>query len=376
MKSFTLAVLTAASLGFVALGAAPALADLKHWSGKQRALVLLVEWRNQPARHSRDEVNGVFFGQNKMSLKEFFDENSAGTFELSGAVREWKHSDQDWDSNAGCNLDSIVSEAWKLYKDEINVADYDSDQDGRIDNLFIVHSGRIASDRVGPDCAFTESSYANHTVVFQSEGIGNIGNSIPIGFYLHEAGHGYFGFPDLYRDHYHGRYGIGMWGMMGLGAWGTNTRIEREDLFRVPAHFEPYSKVQIGWSKPRVIATSTHVTLRPVENSADIVQVPNADGSSFYLEYRSERGFSKDLAGHGLLIWKDYELIQADGRDDLNHGRDVGHRPLPPINENFGDDSDPFPGSGQVTSYEDRSARVRFENITQFEDRIELDIRF
>ncbi|MBI3541732.1 MAG: hypothetical protein HY075_00440 [Deltaproteobacteria bacterium] len=238
-----------------------------------------------------------------------------------------------------------------------------------------MHSGRISSDRVGPSCTFTTFKQANHTVVFQSEGLGSIGDRIPIGFYLHEAGHGYFGFPDLYADHYHGHYGIGMWGMMALGAWGTNNQLARGDLFRYPSHFEPYSKAAIGWVTPRVVTRSEHVVLKPVEGTGDVVAVPVDNDTSYYLEYRSATGFSAGHAGHGLLVWKNYDLVQADGRDDLNHGHNLGYRPLPPINENFGDDSDVFPGSLGVTRFEDREARVSLENITQYADRIELDVR-
>ena len=353
-----------------------AVADPGHWQGKQRAVVLLLEWKNQPAKHSAAEVNEVFFGEGKSSVRDFLKENSAGTADLTGDVRNWLRTEQTWNGSASCDLDQIVNEAWQKFSRSINIADYDSDHDGKIDNLFIVHSGRISSDRVGPDCAFTESSLANHTIVFQSEGLGSIGQQIPIGFYLHEAGHAYFGFPDLYADHYHGHYGIGMWGMMGLGAWGTDNRIRREDMFRYPSHFEPYSKVQIGWITPHVVnKTTQHVSVRAVETSGDIVAIPVGSNTSYYLEYRSAQGFSRDHRGHGLLIWKNYELIQADGRNDLDHGNNLGHRPVPPNDENFGDDSDPFPGSGNVTFYEDRDAHVRIENIAQYADRVEFDVR-
>jgi hypothetical protein len=66
--------------------------------------------------------------------------------------------------------------------------------------------------------------------------------------------------------------------------------------------------------------------------------------------------------------------VQADGRDDLNDGNDLGRRPLPPIDENFGDDTDPFPGEGGVTSYTDQREAIRFENIRRYDDRVELDV--
>ncbi|HBQ21914.1 MAG TPA: hypothetical protein DD708_08280 [Deltaproteobacteria bacterium] len=67
-------------------------------------------------------------------------------------------------------------------------------------------------------------------------------------------------------------------------------------------------------------------------------------------------------------------MIQADGRDDLDHGTDLGKNPTPPTHENFGDTSDPFPGSKQVTFYEDVLAGIRFENIRIEDNTIKLDI--
>lgn len=349
----------------------------QNWQGEQRGLVLLLDWSNTESAVTKALVEDTFFNLDAeaRSLRSFFLENSQGRFNLTGEVLDWRTVQTTWNSAAGCNLTPIVQAAWRAFEGSFDVADYDADGDGKVDNLFVVHSGRIGQDRVGPDCTFTTYSRANATVVFQAEGLGQVGSAIPIGFYVHEAGHGYFDLPDLYGDHYNGKYGIAMWGTMGLGAWGTQADMPRERIFRYPASFEPLSKIRIGWAEPRVVnRTTRRVTLRPVETSNDIVAVPAGNGSNFYLEYRSNRGWSADHAGHGLLIWKDFVLIQADGRDDLNHGNPQGQRPLPPIAENFGDASDPFPGSENVTFYQDARAGVRFENISQTDDLITLDV--
>jgi M6 family metalloprotease-like protein len=357
-----------------ALGAVDAHA-LTAWRGDQRALVLLVQWSNVASTVTAADVDATFFDETTQSMRAFFQENAQGAFDLTGDVMDWRRSTRAFNATAGCDLDPIVAEAWRLFGADVDVSSYDADGDGKIDNLFVVHSGRIGSDRVGPECTFTSSSRANYTAVFQSQGIGSIGTAIPFGFYIHEGGHGYYNFPDLYADHYHGRYGIGMWGMMGLGCWGVRNDIEQSELFRYPGHFEPLSKIRIGWTSPRVVnRTTRQVTIEPVEATNDIVAVPVSSGTNYYLEYRSDRGFSAGHHGHGLLLWKNYTLVQADGRDDLNHGNSLGRRPLPPIAENFGDATDPFPGANGVTSYEDRSAGIRFENITQTDDAITLDI--
>lgn len=343
--------------------------------GKQKGVVLLVEWKNEPQKVTPAEINDVFFSDGPTSARQFFKENSAGAFDLSGVVLDWRKSNKNWDPTKGCSLSPILSEAMSLFGADLKISDYDADGNGKIDNLYIVHSGRISQERVGPECIFTQHSKADHTIIFQSNGSGPVGNELAIGFYIHEAGHKYFGFPDLYADHFHGKYGIGMWGMMGLGAWGTYNQMPLSTMFRYSSHFEPLSKIKIGWVKPRIIQTSQKkISLKPVEGTGDIVVIPAGNGTNYYLEYRSKSGFSTNHQGHGLLVWKNYTIIQADGRDDINHGTNLGHRPVPPTTENFGDASDPFPGSLNVASYS--TSGFKIEGITQYDDHVEFDVQF
>lgn len=350
---------------------------IKTWHGKQKGLVLFMDWSNTSTNVTTGSLEKIFFSNQlgDLSLNQFVVENSMGKFSLSGDILGKKISNKVWSKKNGCRLKSIVKEATLLFAKEYSTVDYDSDNNGKIDNLFIVHSGRIGSDRVGPKCTFTNYSKADHTIVFQANGIGSIGEAVPVGFYLHEGGHKYFRLPDLYDNHKHGKYGIGMWGMMGLGAWGVHNQISTAELFRFPAHFEPLSKIKIGWVKPRVIKHSTaQVELRAIETSGDVIALPIRRGVNYYLEYRSKKGFSKNHHGHGLLLWKNFKLIQADARDDLDNGNNLGRRPLPPIDENFGDASDPFPGELAVSFFENKKAGIKIQNIISYDDKIVMDI--
>ena len=352
--------------------------ELHPWKNQKKVLVLLLEWSDRPSSINVSEVEEAFFGES-LSLKKFFHENSSGTYDISGEVMPWRSSSLKWEELSSCQLNTIVQEAWQVFSSDIEISSYDSDSNGKIDHLFILHSGRIRarSDMESP-CVFMNFSKADHTAILQSQGAWIYGNHVPIGYYLHEAGHQYFNLPDLYGDHHHGHYGIGMWGIMGLGAWGVHNQIPTEDMFRYPSHFEPKSKEVMGWGHFQYIDSRVeNVTLRPVETSGDIVVVKNLQGGeNFYLEYRSAQGFSENYLGHGLLIWKGYKLVQADGRDDLNSGTDLGRNPTPPIDENFGDASDPFPGSGDVRYYHDQETGIILKNIRLEEGVVKLDVQF
>lgn len=371
------------------------------WIGHQRALVILLEWPNRPAQVSREEVERVFFGMNPgdHSMRQFLLENSGGKYDLTGTVLPWRKAKHKWgrlwcmfqekladifDRTHGCSPKTIMREAWSVVKDDIDISDYDTDHNGKIDHLFVVHSGRLWKPRGTPDDVFYTGSMTDEGAVFQSQGMGKLGDKIPIGFFLHESGHNNFLLGDFYGDgpgYTHGSYGEAMWGIMGLGAWGMSSSMPVSDLFRYPAPYEAASKVRIGWAQAQVFTqTMRHVRLRPIETSADVAVVPmganDEQGDSFFLEYRSDHGLSHALPGHGLLIWQGWRLIQADGRDDLNHGHNLRHRPLPPNQENFGDASDPFPGSMGVTSYRDPRSGLVFENISQTDEAVDLDIVF
>ena len=368
--------------------------------GHRRALVILLEWPNRPHKVSQADVEKTFFGmgENDHSLRQYLLENSGGKFDLTGTVLPWTKAKHGYgrlwcmfqekfadmfDRTSGCSPKTIMREAWAVAKDQINISDYDSDGDGKIDHLFVVHSGRSWKPRGTPDDVFDyHFKYSQESAVFQSQGNGRIGNMIPIGFFLHESGHNHFGLGDYYGDgpgYEHGHYGLGMWGIMGLGAWGTSSTMPSSELFRYPAPFEAASKIRIGWARAQVFTQSMrHVRLQPVESSAEVAVVPlgQYQSESYFLEYRANRGFSRNKLGSGLLIWHGLDLMQADGRDDLNHGHNLKRRPLPPNKENFGDSSDPYPGSLNVISYRDPKSGLVIENITQTENYVDFDITF
>ena len=106
-----------------------------HFKGKQKGVVLLVEWKNAPANASPAEINDVFFSDGPTSARQFFKENSAGSFDLSGTVLDWRKSNRVWAPSKGCSLSPILSEAWSLFGSDIKISDYDEDKNGKIDNL-------------------------------------------------------------------------------------------------------------------------------------------------------------------------------------------------------------------------------------------------
>jgi hypothetical protein len=124
--------------------------------------------------------------------------------------------------------------------------------------------------------------------------------------------------------------------------------------------------------------------LRPIEQTGESARVWLGPTEQLVLEVRGPTGFSTDLPGHGLLVWLEHRtpageevgtiLVQADGRDDLANGTDLDARPVPPIDENFGDATDPFPGALGITEWQHSESGVALRDIRLDGDDVLFDI--
>ena len=323
--------------------------------GERRAAVILMSWQDRPPTWTREEVERAFFAPDELSLARWFDENAHDAFSLDGEVFDWVEAPARWADMDPRDPSAILALAEQLV--ELDVEAFDAGGNGRIDHLFVVHSGVLDRPRPKPVYAFPPEHEHDFVAVLQSRGIGDVGTELPIGWYLHEGAHEYLGFGDRYGKHTEGSYGIGIWGLMGLGQWGPSNRIASDDLFRYPTHLRASRKARLGWVDVRWPRKGREFRLEPVESSGEVARV-----GDYWLEVRGKTGFSEGLPGHGLLIWHEHtgwfderrvsRLVQADGRDDLEHGTAQHERPVPPIDENFGDAGDPFPGADRVSRFE------------------------
>jgi len=171
----------------------------------------------------------------------------------------------------------------------------------------------------------------------------------PFGVLCHEFGH-LLGLPELYAPGGAAQEGIGVWGLMGQGAW--LARGAR------PPHPCAWSKLRLGWVDAETVEQTTRgVSLPLVERSPQVLRIPAAPAhpEEYYLiENRARVGADRALPGEGLLVWhvderalafrggeaqperKLLHLVEADGRGDLDRGHAGGG--------NRGDAGDPWSG--------------------------------
>ena len=225
------------------------------WLGEQRALVLLLSWQDAAPTLSREQVTEDFFGS-VGSLSAWFREASQGRFTLTGEVLDWRQASARWADQDIKKPGVVVRLAREAFAEVLDIEAYDGTGNGRIDHLFVVHSGRLSQDRIGPRAMFVPG-LADRSVVIQSQGVGGVGQQLALGFYLHEAGHRWFDEGDQYGEHRRGDYGIGTWGLMGLGQWGPHAGIARDALFRRPVHPRAAVKARLGWVEVQTVTADT-----------------------------------------------------------------------------------------------------------------------
>ncbi len=139
----------------------------------------------------------------------------------------------------------------------------------------------------------------------------------PIGVYAHEFAH-QLGLPDLYNTQ-NGQTVMGPWTLMDAGLWNGNPPGSS------PAHFDSWSKTQLGWITGSMLAvansaTVSNYTIDPTEvasSNIHAVQVPLPQSPSKYylVEVRQKIGFDSALPSVGVLIlYVDESLTNAKVR--------------------------------------------------------------
>jgi M6 family metalloprotease-like protein len=341
-------------------------------------LVVLIRWSDHATRPLPTQGNIDVLMNNAGpdanyaptgSVRDVYLENSYGQLILNSTIAYWVTSNntESYYANGNSGLTSRIHSALihalnVLDADpNINFSDYDQDGDGQIDAITFLHSGygaewggndcfganyadRIWSHKWGISGGWTSSDGVRVTSYHISPAVwGTCGSTIGrIGVIAHETGH-FLGLPDLYDTDSSGGSGIGSYGLM-ANSWGF------DGSQKYPPHFCAWSKIQLGWLSPTVIAPGSH-SLPQVQTNASVYRIDQGFPSGEYLliENRQSVGFDSAMPQGGLAIWhiddttgyntegypaqtnwpsngNHYRvaLLQADGGYDLERGADRG----------------------------------------------------
>lgn len=308
------------------------------YEGKKKGLIILVNFTNKKfseghdAEYYKNVANMPGFTNEEGyvgSVRDFFYDQSGGRFELDFDVVgpiELEHP-YAWygqqlnatqvDRRAGMMIQEAV-----LGADEfVDYADYDWDDDGEADQVFVLYAGlgQAAggdSNTIWPHeyklsyCSETGYSpsycdgikvdtYAcgneNEPIIVDGEFTEDL-KPAGIGTICHEFSH-CLGFPDMYDTGNSGNYGMGTWDMMAQGPYNGSG-------FR-PCNYTSWERIYAGWTEAIVLDKAA--TVKEMKSLTDngrpfIIYNDNNKNEYYLLENRQLTGWDSALYGSGLLI--------------------------------------------------------------------------
>lgn len=384
--------------------------------GEQKAIVILVEYQDQKFElgdHAHDYFTNMLnqegfseYGATG-SVHEYFMDSSNGQFDcqfdLYGPVTLSKkmayYGGNDINGNDK-NPEQMVIEACQQLDATVDFADYDRDNDGTIDNVYVIYAGRgEASDIMGehPNTVWPHSWDVTHLdLKFDGKRLATYGcsnewedvwmpnyitgyyekdgeNPDGIGTFVHEFSH-VLGLPDLYNTEATSTATPGEWSVLDYGPYNNNGR--------TPPAYSAFERNALGWIELTEITAESDTVKVPelnATNQAYCITNPNNPDEFFLLENRVKTGWDRFLPGKGMLIWHvDFDsyswLSNAVNNNDSHLGVDLveadGKAKKSPRSA-----ADAFPGSKDVTKYTPKwwdksSAGFSIEDIAIDDDNV------
>lgn len=335
---------------------------------KLHALALMVDFSDNPgARPAADFQKMLFDATNPDSMSSHYRAMSYGQLDVTGEVIGYVRAPQPYsyytagESGTGLNYPrntpGLLFDALTEYCKNDTLQRFDTDGDGYVDGIFLIHAGGGAEAE--PDPNKRPHMIWSHKWVlpqpFVNQGVRVYSYSTEpedgrVGVFSHEFGH-VLGLPDLYDTSYRSE-GVGDWCLMGGGSWGG--------AGHKPTRMSCWCLSKMGWVAPTNAKSGKH-TLDTLEQSATNCLRVWTGGSQgpeyFLLENRQTTGRDGALPGSGLAVWHIDEtrsdntnplaymvgLMQADGKRDLE------------LAKNRGDANDVFPGGLKKTRFGDKT---------------------
>jgi immune inhibitor A len=340
---------------------------LSRASGTLKCLVLLVDFSDNVATQTPSHFETLLFDRNNTnSMASFYHELSYGKLNVTGVVTQWIRAPKPYsfytagESGTGDNFPQntpgLLQDILTEYCKTNTLADFDVNGDGFVDGLFLVHAGPGAetqsnsqkrNDMIWSHKWTLPQPFTNNGVkafaYFTAPEDGKLG------VFSHEFGH-FLGLPDLYDTTYRSE-GVGAWCLMAAGSWGGGGA--------TPARLSAWCLATLDWIKPINATKVQSVALASLENDRNacyrVWTKGRLESEYFLIENRQAKGRDVSLPTSGLALWHIDEsqadntnpvsyrvgLVQADGRRDLELGR------------NSGDDGDLFPGKKAVKQVND-----------------------
>lgn len=338
--------------------------------GHFKGLVILAEFADIPftlpnaAQRFDEMLNSKHYSFQGAhgSVRDYFIANSDSTFfpsfKVVGPVRlpkKMAYYGENGENGAEIHAGEMVMEACRLASSQIKFSDYDSNDDGMVDMVYIFfasygenenrtvkeyiwpHAGNIADSclvlggkRVGRYACSPE---------YIGEAGGENARMATIGTFCHEFSH-ILGLPDFYNT----LSGSGIT----LGSMSLMDRGNYLDDGRCPAGYSAFEKEYVAWDAVPILTetgSTIQILLSPVNsdiksNVPSAIKIGIGKDEYYYMENRQNENWDTYLPGNGLVIYHvdlsdslawdknevntryshpNYELIRSNGKYETDY---------------------------------------------------------
>lgn len=342
-------------------------------TGNVRTLVFLVEYRDvkfsvsDPADYFDRLLNEEGFSSYGAtgSARDYFKDQSLGQFDVHFDVcgpvtlnqnRRYYGSNDAWGNDQ--NPEVMVSEAARKLDTTLDFSQYDYDDDGYVDNIFVIYAGVGEASSGIADAVWPHSWALPDPVEVDGKLISGYacsneinldGTPTGIGTPVHEFSH-VMGLPDLYSTSASLLCTPCEWSVLDYGPYNNDGK--------TPPSFGAFERNAMGWIDPMVLTGPETVILEPIHksNTACLIQTEK-ENEFFLLENRQQDGWDKYLPYHGMLVW--HIDFQQDVWDMNRVNNIAAHQyvDIEEANNNPNGNSDtalkgyPFPGTERVRTF-------------------------
>ena len=309
-------------------------------TGSPKALVILAEFQDVPFTiqdtkriftnylTNEDHFTETRYGQNQnyKGVRGYFKDCSYGQFtpkfDVIGPVKLPKPQ-AVYGEGIHDRMDLLLPDVCEAVDDSVNFADYDANNDGMVDLVYVIYAGYSANYSGNKETdIWPKSSTVNISNTYDGKSIHRYGVSNElagdenktkgkekingIGLFCHEFSHT-LGLPDIYaidkKAKNQNDQGMEFWDLMDGG---TEVRGGR-----VPASYLAWEREVMGWMKIDELKDSCNIkNLKSIDNGGKAYKIVNPKNSNEYIVLQSiqkgpwYQGWRDGTYGKGLLAYR------------------------------------------------------------------------
>ena len=352
--------------------------------GSPKGIAILVNFTDlkfKNTQHDFDRLcneSGYSDNYNQGSCRDFFIAQSDSLFQPHFDVfgpYELERNQEYYGGNTGSNnsqhaADMIIEACSKALAAGVDFSNYDCDNDGVVDAVFVFYAGHGEADTGEENAVWPHRSSVSVQQTYSGKYLRDYacaselrggGGMATIGTFCHEFGH-VLGLPDYYDTQIDGNETIGSWDIMCSGSYNG----PRGYAGATPPSYSAHSRWWIGWRKniEQLSAPGTY-TLNPVEQTDAKAYIiadkqhslnPMAASEFFLIENRQLAGWDNSttsLPGTGLLVWHINYKPALWTNNTPNSGGALNYGLLLPSGRErtSGSRADTYPGSNRRTEF-------------------------